>query len=58
MDFSECNGNVRISSNRRRQNSVKVRTGPAQRKKGAQKCPCKQTVFARPKRIQSELSNR
>ena len=26
-------------------NSVKVSTGPAQRKKGAQKCPCKQTVL-------------
>ena len=25
--------------------SVKVSTGPAQRKKGAQKCPCKQTVL-------------
>ena len=28
-----------------RSDSVKVSTGPAQRKKGAQKRPCKQTVL-------------
>ena len=28
-----------------KENSVKVSTGSAQRKKGAQNCPCKQTVL-------------
>ena len=37
------------------QDSVKVSTGPAQRKKGAPKRPCKHLFFARPESIFNQI---